>query len=80
MTTLNNYYNEIRSDIAKDFGLEAAGYAPRPKYELPIRVAQRINDKYPAIWEEGALRPTLNPMAVRIAKRYVSLMKAGVIK
>ena len=80
MTTLNNYYNEIRSDIAKDFGLEAAGYAPRPKYELPIRVAQRINDKYPAIWVEGAFRPTPHPMAIRIAKRYVSLMKAGVIK
>lgn len=80
MTTLNNYYNEIRSDIAKEFGLEAAGYAPRPKYELPIRVAQRINNKYPATWEKGALRPTPHPMAIRIAKRYVALMKAGVIK
>lgn len=80
MTTLDNYYNEIRSDIAKEFGLEAAGYAPRPKYKLPIRVAQRINNKYPATWEEGAFRPTPHPMAVRIAKRYVALMKAGVIK
>jgi hypothetical protein len=80
MTTLNNYYNEIRSDIAKEFGLEAAGYAPRPKYELPIRVAQRINNKYPATWEKGALRPTPHPMAIRIAKRYVALMQAGVIK
>jgi len=71
------YYNEIRNDIAKDFGLEAAGYAPRPKYELPIVIAKRINDKYPPIWEEGALRPTLNPMAIRIAKKYVSLMKVG---
>jgi hypothetical protein len=79
MTTLNNYYNEIRSDIAKDFGLEAGGYAPRPSYELPIRVAQRINNKYPAT---GSTRydMVLNPMAIRIAKRYVSLMKAGVIK
>ncbi len=80
MTTLNNYYNEIRSDIAKEFGLEAAGYAPRPKYELPIRVAQRINNKYPATWEKGALCPTPHPMAIRIAKRYVALMQAGVIK
>jgi hypothetical protein len=78
MTTLNNYYNEIRSDIAKEFGLEAGGYAPRPKYELPIRIAQRINDKYPPIHE--GRKVILNPMGVRIAKRYVSLMKAGVIK
>ena len=74
-----NYYNEIRSDIAKDFGLEAAGYAPLPKYELPVRVAQRINNKYPAT---GSTRydMVLNPKAVLIAQRYVSLMKAGVIK
>ena len=26
MTSLNNYYNEIRSDIAKEFGLDAIGY------------------------------------------------------
>jgi len=78
MTTLNNYYNEIRSDIAKEFGLEAGGYAPLPKYELPIRIAQRINDKYPPTHE--GRKVILNPMGVRIAKRYVSLMKAGVIK
>ena len=24
--SLNNYYNEIRSDIAKEFGFEAIGY------------------------------------------------------
>jgi len=79
MTTLNNYYNEIRSDIAKDFGLEAGGYAPQPKM-IPIRIAQRINDKYPATWVEGSTRPIPHPMAIRIAKRYVSLMKAGVIR
>ena len=26
MTSLNNYYDEIRSDIAKEFGFEAIGY------------------------------------------------------
>jgi hypothetical protein len=46
MTTLN-YYNEIRSDIAKEFGLEAGGYAPRPKYALTIRQCQILNNKYP---------------------------------
>ena len=71
MTTLNNYYNEIRSDIAKDFGLEAGGYAPQPKM-TPIRIAQRINDKYPPTYE--GRKVILHPMAKRIAKRYMSLV------
>ena len=71
----NNYYNEIRNDIAKDFGLEAAGYAPQPKL-LPIRIAQRITAKYPSTWVEGERRPILNPKAVLIAKRYMSLFVA----
>jgi hypothetical protein len=80
MNSLNEYNESIRKDIAIEFGLEAGGYAPRPKYELPIRVAQRLNDRYPSTWEKGQYRPTPHPMAVRIAKRYVRLMKAGVIK
>jgi len=71
MSTLNEYYNEIRSDIAKDFGLEAGGYAPRPKL-MPIQIAQRINAKYPS--EFGSRN--LNPKAVYIAKRYHSLFVA----
>lgn len=47
MTTLNNYYNEIRSDIAKDFGLEAIGYGSR----LDVSKAR----EYLAMWE--ALSP-----------------------
>jgi hypothetical protein len=43
---MNNYYNEIRNEIAKDFGLEAAGYAPAPKYLLTIRQCQILNNKY----------------------------------
>jgi hypothetical protein len=73
MTSLNNYYNEIRMDIAKDFGLESAGYAPAPKM-LPIRIAQRINAKYPSEMGTSRFTTTLNPKAVLIAKRYVSLM------
>jgi hypothetical protein len=72
MTSLNNYYNEIRSDIAKEFGLEAAGYAPAPKM-IPIRIAQRINAKYPASGSDR-YSMTLNPKAVLIAKRYMSLV------
>ena len=39
------HYNEIRKDIALEFGLEAAGYAPR-NYALTIRQCQILNDKY----------------------------------
>jgi hypothetical protein len=65
MTTLNNYYNEIRSDIAKDFGLEAAGYAPAPDYALTLRQCQILNNKYGF------------DKAMIIAKRYASLSKVG---
>ena len=68
-----NYYNEIRSDIAKDFGLEAAGYAPAPTM-IPVRIAQRIANKYPATWVEGQRKPILDPKSVVIAKRYMSLV------
>jgi hypothetical protein len=71
--TYNDYHNEIRRDIAKDFGLEAGGYAPAPKNLLPIQVAQRIVAKYPSEWKDGEYRPTLNPKAIYIAKRYTSL-------
>ena len=65
MTTLNNYYNEIRSDIAKDFGLESAGYAPAPKYALTLRQCQILLNKY------GMEKASI------IAKRYASIAKAG---
>jgi hypothetical protein len=66
-----NYYNEIRSDIAKDFGLEAGGYAPIPKPALSIVQAMRLNAKYPS--GEFDTRPS--DKAVLIAKRYASLKK-----
>ena len=65
MTTLNNYYEEIRNDIAKDFGLEAAGYAPAPKYALTLRQCQILLNKY------GMEKASI------IAKRYASLAKVG---
>jgi hypothetical protein len=71
MSTLNEYYNEIRSDIAKEFGLEAGGYAPQPKM-IPIRIAQRIANKYPSV-DNGSRWGTPNPKAVLIAQRYLSL-------
>jgi hypothetical protein len=42
-----NYTNEIRKDIALEFGLEAAGYAPRT-YALTIRQCQILNNRYGA--------------------------------
>jgi hypothetical protein len=77
MTSLNNYYSEIRSDIAKDFGLESAGYAPAPTYYITPREAQRLLEKYPSTWVEGQLRPTLHPQAVRITKRLKAIRLAN---
>lgn len=66
------YYNEIRSDIAKEFGLEAGGYAPKPKM-IPVQIAQRIVAKYPSI-DNGSRWGQPNPKAVLIAQRYLSLV------
>lgn len=77
MSNINEYYETIRKDIAKDFGLEAGGYSPRPKYYITIREAQILNDKYPAIWEEGAFRPTPNPKAIRIIKKLKAIRIAN---
>ena len=73
MTSLNEYYNEIRMDIAKDFGFEAGGYAPSPKL-IPVQIAQRINAKYPSEFSGSRFNRELNPKAVYIAKRYMSLV------
>jgi hypothetical protein len=67
------HYNEIRSDIAKEFGLEAGGYAPTTN-ALPIRIAQRIANKYPSDYSQGRFYSTPNPKAVLIAQRYVAIM------
>ena len=58
-----NYTNEIRKDIAIEFGLEYAGYAPATQYALTLTQCQYLNDKYG--FEKGCA----------IAKRYVSIVK-----
>ena len=58
-----NYTNEIRKDIAIEFGLESAGYAPAPKYALTIRQCQILLNKYGV--EKGTAR----------VKRYMSITK-----
>jgi hypothetical protein len=74
---IENYYTEVRSDIAKDFGLESAGYAPAPTYYITPREAQRLMTRYPSTWEEGSMRPTLNPQAVRIIKKLKAIRIAN---
>ena len=64
---IDEYYDEIRRDIAKDFGLEAAGYGPAPKM-IPVRIAQRIVAKYP-----GTDRFTPHPKALQISQRYMAI-------
>jgi hypothetical protein len=70
------HYNEIRKDIAIEFGLEAGGYAPAPK-RMPVRIAQRIANKYPSDFSQGRFASTLNPKAVIIAKRYHAIFVEG---
>ena len=67
------HYNQIRKDIAIEFGLEAGGYAPTTQ-ALPIRIAQRIANKYPSDFSQGRFNSTLNPKAVLIAQRYVAIV------
>jgi len=73
MNSLNEYNESIRKDIALEFGLEAGGYAPLPTM-IPVRIAQRIANKYPSDFSQGRFNSTLNPKAVVIAKRYMSLV------
>jgi hypothetical protein len=64
---MNTIYNEIK----EEFGASAtSAYYKTPM--LPIRIAQRINDKYPPTHEGRNI--ILNPMGVRVAKRYMSLV------
>ena len=71
MTTYNEYYNEIRTDIAKEFGLEFGGFAPSPCPALSVNQALYLNAKYQS--DPLALEP--NQKAVEIARRYGSLVK-----
>jgi hypothetical protein len=64
---MNTIYNEIK----EEFGASAtSAYYKTPM--LPIRIAQRINDKYPPTQEGRTV--ILNPMGVRVAKRYMSIV------
>lgn len=73
MNTINEYYENVRRDIAKEFGLEAGGYAPIPAPALSTSQALYLNNKYPSA-DPLDMKPSAK--AVLIAKRYASLKKA----
>jgi hypothetical protein len=68
---INNYNENVRKEIAIEFGLEAGGYAPTPTPvpALTVAQAQYLNAKYPS--EFLSMRPSAK--ASLIAKRYGSL-------
>ena len=73
MTNYNNYYNEITNELVSEYGkgiLSSSHTTPR----IPVRIAQRIASKYPSDFSQGRFNSTLNPKAVVIAKRYLSLV------
>lgn len=39
---IKEYYSEIRKDIAKEFGLDAAGYGTKPTYYVSVRECQAL--------------------------------------
>ena len=67
---MNTIYNEIK----QEFGASATSEFYKTPM-LPVAIAQRINAKYPPTHEGRNI--ILNPMAVRIAKRYMSLVVGG---
>jgi len=65
--------NTIYNEIADEFGPSALSINDTTPV-MPIRIAQRISNKYPSDFSQGRFNSTLNPMAVRIAKRYMSIV------
>lgn len=62
----------IENEVSAEFGLKATRTGGKI-YGIPIVTAQRINDKYPMIPSENRFGHTVNPKAVQIARRYMSL-------
>jgi hypothetical protein len=65
--------NTIYNEIAEEFGSSALSINHTAPV-MPIRIAQRIANKYPSDFSQGRFNSTLNPKAVVIAKRYMSLV------
>ena len=66
-------YNEITKDLVSEYGVGILSSSHKSPL-LPIRIAQRISNKYPSDFSNGRYNATLNPKAVVIAKRYLSLV------
>jgi hypothetical protein len=63
--------NTIYNEIAEEFGPSALSIN-HTALVMPTRIAQRITNAYPSDFSKGRFNSTLNPQAVRIAKRYMS--------
>ena len=71
---MTNYSNEITNELVSEYGkgiLSSSHKSPL----IPVRIAQRISNRYPAIQDSTAFRGYVsNPKGVVIAKRYMSLV------
>ena len=72
LPTPDSNSEEIRREIRAEFGAEAAGYGRKQKM-IPMAIAQRINHKYPTISPDGGFTRDVNPKALKISRRYMSL-------
>ena len=69
---INQYYENVRNEIGKEFGLEALGYgASRPA--LSISQSLYLINKYP---KSDPLELGVSDKAMLIGKRYATLKKA----
>jgi len=67
----NEYYENVRREIALDYGLEAGGYAPVPAPALSTKQALYLMHKYP----NTDVFAGASDKAMAIAKRYGSLVR-----
>jgi len=70
---MTNYNKTITDELVSEYGVGILSSSHKSPV-LPVRIAQRIANKYPSDFSQGRYNATLNPKAVVIAKRYLSLV------
>jgi|GEM_PF-3911263 len=70
---MTNYNKTITNELVSEYGVGILSSSHKSPL-IPIRIAQRIAEKYPSDFSKGRYNATLNPKAVIIAKRYMSLV------
>jgi len=70
---MTNYNKTITNELVSEYGIGILSSSHKSPL-LPIRIAQRIANRYPSDFSQGRYNATLNPKAVIIAKRYMSLV------